>query len=176
MPMANDQTLVAISFSDTFRATEFLTAATRLAAEGHLVVRDAVFLVKDGDGKTYVKETTDLETGGAALTGALWASLFGLVLGGPVGLLVGGGIGAGAGALTAKAVDIGVTDELISQLREAAQAGTTTLILLVSHIDQEPLLAELHRFEGARLVYGDLPESALDRLRDALSGEANATG
>ncbi len=173
--MANDQTLVAISFSDSFRATEFLTAANRLASDGHLIVRDAVYLVKDADGKTYVKETTDLETGGAALTGALWASLFGLVLGGPVGLLVGGGIGAGAGALTAKAVDIGVSDDLISQLREAAQAGTTTLILLVSHIDQEPLLSELRRFEGAQLVYGDLPESALDRVRAALSGETSTS-
>lgn len=40
--MPNDQTLVAISFSDSFRATEFLTAATRLVAEDHLVIRDAV--------------------------------------------------------------------------------------------------------------------------------------
>ena len=169
--MANDQSLVAISFSDSFRATEFLTVASRLAADGHLLVRDAVYLVKDADGKTYVKETTDLETADAALSGALWASLLGLVLGGPVGLLVGGGIGAGAGALTAKAVDVGVSDELISQLREAAQPSTTTLILLVSHVDEEPLLSELRRFEGAQLVYGDLPEHALDRVRAALSGE-----
>src|SRR6478752_4376804 len=36
-------TLVAIQFGDPFRAQEFLSAATRLAANGHLTLKDALF-------------------------------------------------------------------------------------------------------------------------------------
>lgn len=171
---SQDETrLVAISFPDTFRATEFLTAMTRLTSEGHLLVQDAVFVVADEDGRTYVKETSDLPTGGTALGAGLWSGLFGLLLGGPVGMLVAGGIGAGMGAVAAKAVDMGIKDEFIASLREGIQGESTTLALLVSHIDEGPLLEELSRFEGAKYVAGDLPPTVVQSVRDAL-GETQA--
>lgn len=163
--MADNTTLAAILFPDTFRANEFLTATSRLTSQGHLLVQDAVFIVKDEDGKTDVKETTDLEVGGAAATGGLWTGLFGLLLGGPIGMVVAGGIGAGVGALTAKAVDLGVKDEFIAELKDSVRPGTTTLALLLSHIDEGPLRAELERFPGARLVAGHLPPGVLDAAR-----------
>jgi uncharacterized membrane protein len=57
------QTLVGISFPDVFRAQEFLTAVTRLKANGSLVLEDAVVVVKDDDGKTVVRETIDPQPG-----------------------------------------------------------------------------------------------------------------
>src|SRR5436190_24396376 len=90
-----EQTLVGIAFGDVFRAQEFLTAATRLAANGHLRLIDAVFVHKDDSGKTTVRETIDPTPGRSALSGAVWAGLFGLLLGGPVGWIVGAGGGAG---------------------------------------------------------------------------------
>lgn len=48
------RTLVGISFEDTFRAQEFLTAATGLASRGALTLRDAVMVTKNDDGKTVV--------------------------------------------------------------------------------------------------------------------------
>ena len=137
--MADDeqQILVAISFPDQFRASEFLTASARLAHDGHLRVRDAVFIAKDAEGKTHVKETTDPQAGPTALTTGMWAGLFGLLLGGPVGLLIGGGIGAAGGAAAAKVVDLGIPDEWVHWLREAVAPGTTTLALLVTHVDVE---------------------------------------
>ena len=103
--------LTAISFDDELKAAEFMTAAIRLARDGKIVLHDAVFVVKEADGKTHVRETKDLQPGQTALGIGLWSGLFGLLLGGPVGMLVAGGIGAGAGAITAKLVDVGVTDE-----------------------------------------------------------------
>ncbi|MGH9039247.1 MAG: DUF1269 domain-containing protein [Acidimicrobiia bacterium] len=166
--MADGTTLAAISFPDRFRATEFLTAMQRLTKQGHLLVQDAVFVTKAEDGRTDMEETTDLETGQAAMGGALWSGLFGLLLGGPIGMVVAGGIGAGAGAVTAKAVDLGIKDQFITELGEIIQPGTTTLALLVSHIDEEPLIAELKRFAGARYVAGDLPPDVLPAVRSAL--------
>jgi uncharacterized membrane protein len=168
---AVEQTLVGISFDDLFRAQEFLTAATRLAANGKLRIQDAVFVVKDESGKTMVHETVDPSLGRTALSGALWAGLFGLILGGPVGWLVGTGVGAGTGAVTAKVVDHGVPDEWVAWFREAVQPGTATLALLVEEVDRDALVAELERFSGARLVYANLPSFWVEQIRSAL-GEA----
>jgi uncharacterized membrane protein len=170
---ATQQTLVGISFGDAFRAQEFLTAATRLAANGRLRLRDAVFVGKDDDGKTVVRETLDPAPGRSALSGALWAGLFGLILGGPVGWIVGAGVGAGTGAVAAKVIDHGVPDEWVAWFREAVQPGSTTLALLVEDLDQQALVGELERFAGAKLVYANLDPLWVDRIRSAL-GEAPA--
>jgi uncharacterized membrane protein len=168
------QTLVGISFSDAFRAQEFLTAATRLASNDRLKLRDAVIVSKDGSGKTMVRETTDLEPGRSALSGALWAGLFGLLLGGPVGWAVGAGVGAGTGAVAAKVIDHGVSDEWVTWFRETVDADTTTLVLLVEKLDRAALVGELERFAGAHLVYANLDPFWVGRMRTAL-GEPDST-
>ncbi|HEV7762603.1 MAG TPA: DUF1269 domain-containing protein [Acidimicrobiales bacterium] len=167
------QTLVGISFADTFRAQEFLTAATRLAANQRLRLRDAVIVTKDANGKTVVRETVDLEPGRSAMSGALWAGLFGLLLGGPVGWVVGAGVGAGTGAVAAKVIDHGVSDEWVRWFRETVEADTVTLVLLVEDLDRAALVGELERFAGARLVYANLDPLWVGRMRTAL-GEPEA--
>ncbi|MET0459899.1 MAG: DUF1269 domain-containing protein [Ilumatobacteraceae bacterium] len=168
--------LAAISFDDDLRAVEFMTAVTRLAKDERLNLHDAVFVVKRPDGKTYVRETKDLQPGPTAIGAGLWSGLFGLLLGGPVGMLVAGGIGAGAGAVAAKLVDVGVTDEFVAQLREMVREGTTTVAILADHVETDAVLAELHRFEGARYVAGNLPLAAIQAVRDALGDPAATTG
>lgn len=163
------RTLVGISFEDEFRAREFLTAATRLAANGSLALEDAVLVVKASDGSTVVQETTDPQPAQSALSGAVWAGLFGLILGGPVGWIAGAAVGAGAGAVTAKVVDLGISDEWVGWFREAVQPGTATVALLVSDLDQEALITEARRFTGAELVYANLDEVTLGRIRTALA-------
>ncbi len=162
------QTLVGISFPDIFRAQEFLTAASGLAAKGSLKLKDAVLVVKDADGKTHVKETIDPELGRSALSGALWAGLFGLVLGGPVGWAAGLAVGAGAGAVTAKVVDLGISDEWVGWFRQAVQPDTATVALLAEDLDRNALVAEAGRFTGAALVYANLDDATLDRIKAAL--------
>jgi uncharacterized membrane protein len=178
MSDANDSPrhLAAISFDDDLKAVEFMTAMTRLARDGRLKLHDAVFVVKNAEGKTYVRETKDLQPSHTAIGAGLWSGLFGLLLGGPVGMLVAGGIGAGAGAVTAKVVDIGMTDEFVAQLREMVQPGTTTVALLVDSVDSDAVLTELQRFEGGRYVTGNLPLDAIQAVRDALGDRSATTG
>lgn len=171
----DDQILAAFGFPDGFRAAEFLTAVQRLSVEGHIDLRDAVFLGKDAEGRTYVRETRDLQPAETALGTGLWSGLFGLLLGGPVGLLVGGAIGAGAGVATAAVVDIGVPDATIAEIREVVRPGTTTLVLLARHIDRGVVLTELRRFEGARYVWGTLSDEGIAAVQEAL-GEDPASG
>ena len=106
-----------------------------------------------------VRETTDPGPGRSALSGAVWASLFGLILGGPVGWVVGGAVGAGTGAVAAKIIDHGVSDEWVAWFRESVAPGTTILALLVEGLDPAALVAELERFAGARLAQGPHPRA-----------------
>ena len=162
------ETIVGISFEDVFRAQEFLTAATRLASHGDFRIIDAVIVVKDTDGKTHVRETTDPQPARSAMSGALWTGLFGLLLGGPVGWIAGAAVGAGAGAVTAKIVDLGISDEWVAWFRDAVQPKTATIVLLVTKLDRDALVAEAARFTGAELVYANLDESTVERIKEAL--------
>ncbi|BCJ37677.1 hypothetical protein Athai_51800 [Actinocatenispora thailandica] len=56
----NARKLVVIDFDDALRAQEFLLAATRLVKEGQLTLHDAVFVSRGADGRSMVRETTDL--------------------------------------------------------------------------------------------------------------------
>ena len=164
------ETLVGISFPDVFRAQEFLTAATRMASRGELQLKDAVTVVKDEEGKTAVHETVDLQPLPTAMSGAMWAGLVGLILGGPVGWVAGLAVGAGAGAATAKLVDLGLTDEWVDWFREVVRPGTATVALLVTELDRNALVAEVGRFPGASLVYTNLDPTTMQRVQQALGG------
>jgi len=164
------QTLVGISFPDIFRAQEFLTAATGLAAHGRLKLKDAVIVLKDDDGKTHVKETIDPEPGRTALSGALWAGLVGLAIGGPVGWVAGMAVGGVGGAVTAKVVDLGISDEWVEWFRQAVQPGTATVLILLEDLERGALVEEAARFPGAELVYANLEPHTLERIEAALAG------
>jgi uncharacterized membrane protein len=162
------ETLVGISFDDAFRAQEFLTAATRLAAQGSLKLKDAVVVTKSLEGEITVRETIDPEPKRSALAGAMWTGLIGLLVGGPAGWLAGAAVGAGAGAVAAKVVDLGIPDEWVTWFRQAAEPGRSTVALLVADLDQNALVAEAGRFTGAHLIYANLDDRTIDRIRDAL--------
>ena len=163
-----DQALIGLSFEDQFRAQEFLTAMSRLASKGAMRLRDAVIVSKDDQGDVKVRETIDPQPGRTAASGAIWSGLLGLIIGGPVGWIAGMGIGAGAGAITAKVVDLGVPDEWVAWFREAVRSGTTTVVILAEDLDVRALEAEVRRFAGAELVYATLPAATIDQLRVAL--------
>lgn len=161
-------TIVGLSFGDVFRAQEFLTATYRMVANSTIELIDAVIIVKSPDGKTMVRETTDPTPATQALTGGMWAGLFGLILAGPVGWLAGTAVGAGAGAVRGKLVDIGIPDEWVAWFRDAVQPGTATVVLMLGQIDDRAVFAELERFAGARLVYANVPPDVVQRIRDAI--------
>jgi uncharacterized membrane protein len=165
---SGNEALFGISFSDVLRAQEFLIALTRMSAAHQLVLRDAVIVVKDDDGRVRVRETVDPQPGTTALNGALWTGLLGLFLGGPVGWLAGMGLGAGAGALVAKFVDVGIPDEWIEWFKAAVQEDTATVVALAADIDLPALYRETARFSGANLVHTTLNADASAHLAEAL--------
>ena len=166
-----DDTLVGIEFPDVFRAQEFLTATTRLAANHDIELRDAVIVVSNAEGRVMVRETRDLQPAKTAASGAIWAGLFGLILGGPVGWIAGTAVGAAGGAITAKVVDHGIPDEWVDWFRQAVRPGASIVAVLVGDAWRVAVFEELKRFEGAHLVYANVPQEWQARIREAL-GEA----
>jgi len=160
--------LFGISFEDVFRAEEYLVVLQGLASHGHLTLRDAVVVIKDENDVVRVRETTDLQPRAAAVTGALWTGLLGLLIGGPVGWLAGIGVGAGAGALAAKVIDTGIPDDWVDWFKLAVTSNTVTVIALATDVDLDALNGEVHRFAGAKLVHTTLRPGASEELAAAL--------
>jgi uncharacterized membrane protein len=162
------EALFGISFDNALRAQEFLLALTRLATQRDLVLRDAVVVVKDDEGKVRVRESIDPQPGTSAMSGAVWTGLLGLLLGGPIGWLAGLGLGAGAGALMAKFVDLGIPDEWVDWFKDAVRPDTATVVALASGIKLDALYQEAARFPGATLVHATLAPGASAHLAAAL--------
>ena len=56
--------------------------------------------------------------------------------------------------------------------RDAVQPGTTTVVLLLTDVKVDALVAEAKRFVGAKLVYSNLDAAGFDRVVAAL-GHSN---
>lgn len=165
---SESSTIVGLSFEDPYRAQEFQVAAVGMVAKHDLELLDVVTIVKDHDDRTRVIESIDPTPGQSAISGGMWAGLFGLLLGGPIGFAAGAAFGAGVGAVTAKVVDLGLPDAWVAWFREAVRPGTTTVVLLLDSPNVETVLSELERFTGARLVYANVPPDVIDRIRTAI--------
>jgi uncharacterized membrane protein len=163
------EALFGISFNDPFRAEEFLLALRGMASRGDLVLSDAVVVYKGDDDTVRVRETTDLQPGGTAVRGAMWVGLLGLFVAGPLGWLAGIGIGAGAGAITAKVVDLGIPDEWVDWFKNAVHPHTSTVVALATEVNLSALYQEAQRFAGAELVHTTLRPGASADLAAALN-------
>jgi uncharacterized membrane protein len=159
--------LVGVAFEQSLMAQEFLLAMSRLRSNESLKLKDAVIVTKALDGGVKVTETIDPTPGRSALSGAMWTGLLGLIVGGPVGWLAGIGIGAGAGAVTAKIVDLGIPDEWVDWFKQAVRPGTSAVIILAEEVDVRALQHEAERFPGAELIESTLPDAVITDLAAA---------
>ena len=163
--------IIGVAFGTRTRAQEYLLAMTGLRDAGSLELKDAVIVSKTDEGKVSVVETIDPTPGRAAVSGAMWTGLLGLVIGGPIGWVAGLGVGAGVGAVTAKVIDIGLPDEWVSWFKQVVEEGTTAVVILAEHIHVRELAAEAARFEGAELLYTSLPPGSVAQLSEAFGSD-----
>ena len=170
------QTLVGISFPDIFRAQEFLTAADRPGGQGRLKLKDAVLVVKDADGKTHVKETIDPEPGPHRALRRHVGRPVRPRPGRPGGLggrpgrrrRRRGGHGQGRGPRHLRRVGRRGSARPCSPRRPPWPCSSRTS-------DRDALVEEAARFTGAELVYANLEEDTLERIKDALAGHTTTT-
>lgn len=174
----DERRIVALAFDSLDRAQDAMVAAMHLQDRHLLTIHDAVFVTRDETGHAEV-ETTDPTAVAAAVPSSLFGALIGTLVAGPVGFLLGGVMGGASAALVAKLVDTGIPHRVVAELQELTRPGQTVLALWVSDIAGMAVIEELRRFQGARVVYAQLPPAALELVQQALAerpGGAGGTG
>ena len=142
--------IIGVSFDRQVLAQQYLLAMGGLKQSGALDLQDAVVVTKTNDGSVKVVETIDPTPGRSALNGAMWTSLLGLVLGGPVGWIAGLGIGGRQQSLRA----------LVAEALHGAQLAGHHAGTHLGRIDAAAGLVEL--FLGASQHVAELAEFRLD--------------
>lgn len=166
---ASIRRIVALAFDTPLRAHDALLSAMRLQEHDLLEVHDAVFVTRSEDGAVEITESADPTPVAAAVPSSLFGALVGTLLAGPVGLLIGGVLAGGGGALAAKLIDSGIPSRVLGELQELTRPGQTVLALMVSDIAGMAVIEELRRFQGARVVYAQVPAAALEMMREVLA-------
>jgi uncharacterized membrane protein len=160
-------TIAIVTFDDMESADEVLKALESLQKDKLVDLSDAVTVIKDEAGELKVSETTDFTTGRGALTGGAIGAVIGIVVGGPiVGLL----LGAGAGALLARKVDLGISSDKIEAVAESMGNSSSAIFLEIESIKQEGVIKALMRDHNGTVYEVDLSDEHHAAIDDALTG------
>jgi len=163
--------LVGVSFDKVTRADEVLLALIHLQQAGELQLADAVVVAKTDDERVHVRQTVDVTTGRAALSGSMWGLLVGVIFGGP---LLGLAVGAASGALAGRLIDLGLDDKWVRQVGGWLDPGTSALLVLVHDEVGSAVLGELGRFEGT-VLYCTFPDAVRAELQRVLETDASSS-
>jgi uncharacterized membrane protein len=155
--------LVVIGFEDEHTAFEMRAALAKLQKEYLIEMEDVVVVTKDEKGKVKLHQAVNLTAAGA-VGGTFWGMLIGLIFLNP---LVGAAIGAGAGALSGKLRDIGISDSFMKELGETLTAGTSALFVLVRKVTPDKVLEKLKGFKG-KVLKTSLTKDKEEELREIL--------
>jgi uncharacterized membrane protein len=158
--------LIVMSFPTEVGAQEAQQTVARLQRENLIQLEDAATVVRRGDGKVKVKQSTSL-VGAGALGGAFWGMLIGLLFFMP---WLGMAAGALGGALGGKMTDIGVDDDFIKQVGASIQPGQSALFLLVRSATIDRVLEEMQPLHPT-VLHTSLSKEREDQLREAFGAD-----
>ena len=155
--------LVVIGFDDESTALAMRAELIKMQKESSLTMEDAVLVTKDEKDKVKLHQAVNLTASGA-VGGSFWGMLIGLDFLNP---LLGAAVGAGAGALSGKLADIGVSDNFMKELGETLTPGTSALFVLVRKATPDKVLEGLKGFKG-KIIQTSLTKDKEDELRKVL--------
>jgi uncharacterized membrane protein len=124
-------------------------------------MEDVVVVTKDDKGKVKLHQAVNLTAAGA-MGGGFWGMLIGMIFLNP---MLGAAIGAGA--LSGKLRDIGISDDFMKELGKTFQPGTSALFVLVRKAAPDKVLEELKGFKG-RVLKTSLTKDKEAELREVL--------
>ncbi len=157
--------LVALVFNDETTAFEMRAELAKMQKEYLIEMEDAVVVTKDDQGKVKLHQATNLTMAGA-MGGSFWGMLMGLIFFNP---LVGMAVGAGAGALSGKLADIGISDKMMKELAASFEPENSALFVLVRKATDDKVLERLKPFVGKGKVFKtSLSKDKEETLRAAL--------
>ena len=155
--------LIVIGFDDEHTAFEMRAALGKLQKEYLIDMEDVVVVTKDDKDKVKLHQAVNLTATGA-VGGTFWGSLIGLMFLNP---LLGAAVGAGAGAISGKLSDIGISDKFMKELGETLTQGTSALFVLVRKATPDKVLEGLSHFKG-KVIQTSLTKDKEEELRAVL--------
>ncbi len=154
--------LIVIAFDHFDDARTAMAGLRTLEHEGQIRFEDTAIVERDPDGTAHVKN----EISGTTET----ATAIGAVLGGLVSFvfpLAGIALGAALGALVGRALDRGVSDRFVDEVKVTLRPGRSALFLVVKASNADAVLAALRTFHGD-VIQTNLDSEVEEALREAL--------
>jgi len=155
--------LVVIGFDDEATAFSMRAELAKMQKEYLIEMEDVVVVTKDEKDKIKLHQAVNLTASGA-MGGGFWGMLIGMVFFNP---LLGAAVGAGAGALSGKLADIGVSDTFMKELGETLTPGTSALFVLVRKATPDKVLEGLKGIKG-KILQTSLTKDKEEELRKVL--------
>jgi uncharacterized membrane protein len=165
-------TLIVLDFDGIHTADDVLNKLRSLQKEHLVDLEDACVVERDGGGKIHIKQAVNLTAVGATsggTWGALWGGLVGLLFLNPLaGMAVGAVFGAGAGALSGSLANYGISNDFVKKLGETIPVNSSALFVLVKHVTEDKVLAEIEPYKP-RVLKTSLSNEDEARLKAELS-------
>jgi uncharacterized membrane protein len=157
--------LVAIAYPDEAAVTRARDNLAEAVHAGLIEVEDVVGIVRNEDGTVDVRRGST-GVGAAAVGGAMWGGMIGLVFLAP---LLGMAVGALASGAAWKSTigDPGVAKSFVDDLRESLAPGSASLVLLVREMTPDKVLPHIH--ERGRVIQTSLSDKVEAQLAAALA-------
>ena len=152
-----DKVLVVV-FDNEDKAYDGLKTLRELEDEGSINLYAEAVMVRDSDGKAYVKQSSDMGPVGTAV-GLFTGSLIGL-LGGPVGVAIGAGVGTSGGFLYDMA-HLGVDQDFLDGVGQSLKPGRAALVAEVWEEWTLPVDTKMETLGG--VVFRRTRRDSLDR-------------
>jgi uncharacterized membrane protein len=156
--------LVVVGYDDPFKAEEVHLKLRKMQREYLIDLEDAVFAVKDKNGKVKLHQAVNLTAAGA-LSGGFWGALIGMIFLNP---LLGMAVGAASGAISGALTDVGINDKFMKELAATLKPGSSVLFVLVRHLTPDKVLEELAG-TGGKVLQSSLSHEDEAKLQAALN-------
>lgn len=135
--------LVVMTFDDESDASALLGDLRKVAHGGQLHLTDTAVVHKNIDGKVHVDSELSTGTEIGPVVGTAFGSLLFFMF--PV---VGTFGGAALGGWVGSKVEHGIDKEFVQEVRESLKPGGSTLCLMASSDDPEPVLVVMRHYHG----------------------------
>jgi uncharacterized membrane protein len=157
--------LIVVVFKDETTGFEMRAALARMQKEYLIEMEDAVVVTKDANGKVKLHQAMSLTAAGA-VGGGFWGMLIGMIFLNP---LLGLAVGSGAGALSGKLSDIGISDQMMKEMVASFTPGSSALFVLVRRVTSDKVLEGMKEFAGkGKVLKTSLSKDTEDALRKVL--------
>ena len=155
--------LVIIAYETEANAEAARKKLFDLQKEYLIELGDAVVAVRQLDGNVKLNQLVNMTAVGAA-SGGMWGALVGMLFLNP---LLGAAVGAGAGALSGRFRDIGISDQFMKDTATALTPGHAALCVLVRKVTADRVLPAMAEF-GGTVLRTSLSTEQEAKLQDAL--------